>query len=112
MTRPLSLIPVLLAPALFASSLLPAAPAVAGGPAERAVAQCRAEMLSQFPEGTVRSYRLAEVAGNSRGTRITFRLTADRNYRFDCRAGADGRVEVASIDPPRGGEPQLAAGQR
>ena len=112
MTRPLSLIPVLFAPALFLAASFAAAPATAGGPAERAVTQCRAELLSRFPEGSIRSYRLAEVAGTSRGTRLTFRVTADRRYRFDCNTDADGSIEVAALNPPRSGEAQLAAGQR
>ena len=111
MTRPLSLIPAAIAPALLLAGAFAPTPAVAG-PAERAVAQCRAEMLARFPEGSVRAYRLAEVAGNSRGTRITYRLTADRRYRFDCTADSEGRLQVASLDPPRQAGPQLAAGER
>ena len=112
MTRPLSLIPALFAPALFLAASFSATPAVAGGPAERAVNECRADLLSRFPEGSIRSYRLAEVEGNSRGTRLTFRVTADRRYRFECRTDGSGQIEVAALDPPRSGEPQLAAGQR
>ena len=111
MTRPLSLIPVLFAPALLLAASF-ATPAVAGGPAERAVSECRAELLSRFPEGSIRAYRLAEVKGNSRGTRLTFRITADRRYRFECNTNADGSIEVAALNPPRSGDAQLAAGQR
>ena len=107
----LTLAPALLASALGAAALLAPAPAAAesGG---RAVSACRAEMLSRFPEGTVRSYRVADISGNSRRTRVTIQVTADRRYTFECAAGADGRIVTAAFDPPRGDAPQIAAGQR
>lgn len=110
MTSPLRIAaaPAILASALFASILAPA-PAVAG-PQERAVAQCRAELLGQFPEGAIRNYRVAEISGNSRGTRVRILVSADRRYSYECRAGGDGRLITAAFDPPR--DEQLAGGQR
>ena len=40
---------------LFASALLAATPAEAAGADERAVAQCRTELLSRFDPGAIRS---------------------------------------------------------
>ena len=103
----------LLAALPLASALLAAAPAQAASDAEgRAVAACRAEMLSRFEPGQVRSYRVGEIAGNSRSTRITLYVNADRRYTFACAADGQGQVVTASIDPPRGAEHQLAAGSR
>jgi len=102
-------VPALLASALFASTLFVATPAAAE-PAQRAVGQCRAEMLAHFPAGAVRTYRVAEIGGNSRRTRVAINVTADRQYRFECAAGPDGRILAASFDPPRS-DAQLAAGQ-
>lgn len=99
-------------PALVASAFLTATPASAGGADERAVAQCRAEMLSRFDQGAVRSYRVGAIAGNSRRTRITIYVNADRRYTFECAAGANGEILTASLDPARAGGPRLAAGQR
>jgi len=88
-------------PALFASALSTATPATAGdGSDSRAVAQCRAELLSRFDEGAVRSYRIGSIAGNSRRTRVTFYVNADRRYTFECAAGANGEVLTASLNPP------------
>jgi hypothetical protein len=103
----LSLLPVIAAAAFAAPS-----PAAALGPAERAVAQCRAEALGAFGAGEVRSHRIGEIAGNSRRTRITIYVTADRRYTFECAVGGDGRIQTASFTPARPGGPQLAAGQR
>lgn len=103
----LSIVPVLAAAAFLAPS--PAAALV--GPAERAVAQCRAEALGAFGAGEVRSHRIGEIAGNSRRTRVTIYVTAGRRYTFDCAVGADGRIVTASFNPARGG-PRLAAGAR
>ena len=102
--------PALLVSALSAGLFI-AAPAAAesGG---RAVAQCRAEMLSHFPEGAVRNYRVADISGNSRRTRVVIHVTADRRYTFECTAQADGRITVATFDPPRSASESLAAGQR
>ena len=87
-------------PALFASALFTATPAAAGGSDSQAVAQCRAELLSRFDEGTIRSYRVGPIAGNSRRTRVTFYVNADRRYTFECAAGATGEVLTASLNPP------------
>ena len=101
-------VPALLASTLFAMTAVPS-PAAAE-PTERAVAQCRTEMLSHFADGAVRTYRIADISGNSRRTRVTINVTADRHYRFECAADADGRILVASFDPPRA-EGRLAAGR-
>jgi hypothetical protein len=108
MTRPLSQIALLLAPALIA---LTPSPAAAGGPDERAVAQCRTELLSQFPQGAIRNYRVASIEGNSRRTRVTFTVNAERRYTFECAAGAEGQILLTSFEPSRPGGAQLAAGQ-
>jgi hypothetical protein len=85
-----------LAAALFAS-----APASALSDADgRAVAACRAEMLGRFEAGAVRSFRIGEIAGSSRTTRVTIYVNADRRYTFECGAGANGRVLTASLTPP------------
>ena len=97
MTR--ALIPAFALSALLASAL--AATPAAAEPAQRAVAQCRAELLSRFPEGAVSSYRVTDISGNSRRTRVTISVTADRRYTFDCAAGADGRILSADFNPPR-----------
>ena len=97
-------------PALFASALFVGTPAFAESDGQ-AVAQCRAELLSRFEEGAIRSYRIGQIAGNSRRTRVTIYVNADRRYTFECAAGANGEVLTASLTPPRGGA-QLAAGQR
>ena len=94
---------------LLASTLLPAAPAAAE-PAGRAVAQCRAELLAQFPEGAVRNHRVAEISGNSRRTTVRIGVNADQRYVYQCTAGADGSLLTAAFDPPR--DRQLASGQR
>ena len=109
MTRPLSLIPLFLAPALFAIAPTPAS---AGGPDERAVAQCRAELLGQFAQGTVRNHRVVSIEGNSRRTRVTFAVDADRRYTFECAAGPQGQILLTSFEPARPSGRQLAAGQR
>jgi hypothetical protein len=84
----------------------------AAEPAERAVAACRAELVGRFAQGEIRQYRVASITGNSRRTRVSFVVTADRRYTFECAAGRDGSIELASLDPPRAEDPQLAAGQR
>jgi len=107
MTRQILLAALPLA-ALFAS-----APASAASDAEgRAVAACRAEMLSRFDQGQVRSYRVGDIAGTSRATRITIYVNADRRYTFTCAADGQGQVVTASIDPAHGASRQLAAGSR
>jgi hypothetical protein len=99
--------------ALPLAALFAAAPASALSDSDgRAVAACRAEMLSRFEPGQVRSYRVGEIAGNSRATRVTFYVNADRRYTFACAADGQGQIVTASIDPPRGAGHQLAAGQR
>jgi hypothetical protein len=97
-------------PLAFVSALIAVQPAAAE-PAERAVAQCRAELLSRFAQDEIRNYRVASITGNSRRTRVTFAVTADQRYTFECAADARGQILLANIDPPRGGT-QLAAGQR
>ena len=88
-------------PALAGAALSTAAPAAALGESDsRAVAQCRADLFSRFDEGAIRSYRIGEIAGNSRRTRVTIYANADRRYTFECAAGADGRVLSASLNPP------------
>ena len=107
MTRQI-LLGVLPLAALFAS-----APASALSDSEgRAVAACRADMLSHFEPGQVRSYRVGEIAGTSRSTRVTLYVNADRRYTFTCAADGRGQVVTAAIDPPRGAGHQLAAGER
>jgi hypothetical protein len=98
---------------------LPLAAALASAPAAavsdsdgRAVAQCRAELLGRFDEGAIRSYRIGEIAGSARSTRVTFYVDADRRYRFECAADRSGRIVTASFDPARGNDRQLAAGNR
>jgi hypothetical protein len=97
----------------FAAAVLATAPASAMSDAEgRAVAQCRAEMLSRFDEGSIRSYRIGEISGSSRSTRVTIFVNADRRYTFECAADRGGRILTASLDPARTGDRQLAAGNR
>lgn len=97
-TRSLAL---LFAPALLGSALLAATPVAAASESEgRAVAQCRAEVLRQFPQESIRSQRIASISGNARRTRIAMFVTTDRRYSFECTAGADGRVLTASWNPP------------
>ena len=108
MTRPLILVPLAFVATIASLSL--AAPASAE-PAARAVAQCRAELLSRFDSGAIRSYRVASIAGNSRRTRVTFTVNADQRYSFECAADSLGQILVANLDPPRSGA-RLAAGQR
>jgi hypothetical protein len=100
-------------------SALPLAAALLAVPAQamsdsesRAVAACRTEMLSRFDAGQVRSYRVGEIAGTSRSTRVTIYVNADRRYTFACAADGRGQIVTASIDPARGNERQLAAGSR
>jgi hypothetical protein len=99
---------------LIASAFLLSAPANAASadPAERALAACRAELAGHFADGEIRDYRVASIAGNSRRTRITFIVNADRRYQVECTAGRDGSAELASFDPPRPEDRQLAAGAR
>lgn len=108
MTSPFKFLIVV--PLALVSALVAVQPAAAE-PAERAVAQCRAELLSRFGPDEIRNYRVASITGNSRRTRVTFAVTADQRYTFECAADARGQILVANIDPPRGGT-QLAAGQR
>ena len=102
---------IMAVPALFASTLFLATPAFAESDG-RAVAQCRAELMSRFEPGAIRSYRIREIAGNARRTRVTIYVNSDRRYTFECAAGANGEVLAASFDPARSGGPQLAAGRR
>ena len=103
--------PALLGSALLAATTLIPSPAAAE-PAQRAVSQCRAELLSRFPEGALRSYRVTDISGNSRRTRVTIAVTADRRYTFECAADSAGRILTAAFDPPRADANQVAIGQR
>jgi hypothetical protein len=95
----------------LAGALLASGPASAMSDSEgRAVAACRAEMLSRFDAGQVRSWRVGEIAGSARNTRVTLYVNADRRYTFACAADAQGQIVTASIDPARGAARQLAAG--
>lgn len=105
----LTVVPALLA-AAFGSMIVASSPAAAD-PGQRAVASCRAELLSRFPEGAMRSHRIVDISGNSRRTRVTMSVVADRRYTFECAADGEGRILVASFDPPRA-DNALAAGQR
>jgi len=99
---------ILLSALPVAAALLAASPASALSDSEgRAVAACRSEMLSRFDEGQVRSYRVGTIAGSARNTRVTIFVNADRRYRFECGAGADGQVLTAALNPPVA--PRLAA---
>ena len=98
MTSPLRLVPVLLPVALLGSAFL-AAPASAQNDA-RAVAQCRAELERQFPEGALRSHRVASIRGNSRRVTVNLIATADRRYTFECVTDGNGAVQTASLNPP------------
>jgi hypothetical protein len=115
MTSPLRSSPVpLLAAAVLASALLASSPGAAAvaDQAEHAVAACRAELMSRFTEGEIRSHRVTSIAGNSRRTRISIVVNADRRYVFECATGRDGSVELASFDPPRSADRRLASDQR
>jgi len=109
MTRPARALALLFPATLIAAAAAAATPAAAADPAGRAVAQCRAEMLEAFPADSIRNHRIGEIAGNSRRTRVTIYVNADRRYTFECVAGRDG-VVVASFDPPL--RAQLASGGR
>jgi hypothetical protein len=85
----------------LAATLLASSPASALSDADgRAVAACRTEMLSRFDNGAVRSFRIGEIAGSSRRTRVTIYVNADRRYTFECGAGPNGQVLTASLNPP------------
>lgn len=75
----------------------------------RAVAQCRAEMLRQFPEGAVQSHRVASIQGNSRRVRVQLIVNADQRYTYDCATNAAGDVQTAALNPPA--TTRLASGQ-
>jgi len=111
MTRQILMTVLPLAATLFASS-----PASAVSDADgRAVAACRAEMLSRFDSGAVRSFRIGEIAGSSRNIRVTIYVNADRRYTFECGAGPNGQVLTASLNPPAAtrlaGAPAASQGQ-
>jgi hypothetical protein len=98
MTRSILMTALPLAAALFAS-----APASALSDADgRAVAACRTEMLSRFDAGAVRSFRIGEIAGSARSTRVTIYVNADQRYTFECAAGRDGQIVTAALNPPAG----------
>lgn len=66
----------------------------------RAVAQCRAEMLRQFPEGAVQSDRVVSIQGNSRRIRVQIVATADQRYTFECTTDGSGTIQTAALNPP------------
>jgi len=108
MASPFRILPLIFPAALLGSTLWVFSPAQAASEAEgRAIAQCRAELFTQFPEGALRSHRVGEIAGNSRRTRVTLYATADRRYTFECTTDADGQIVTASLNPPA--STQLAA---
>ena len=97
----------------LAAALLAPVPAQAMSDSEgRAVAACRAEMLSRFGAGELRTWRVGEIAGTSRNTRVTLYVNADRRYTFACATDGQGQILTASIDPARGAARQLAGGGR
>lgn len=91
-----------------AAAFAPTAPAFAQNDT-RAVAQCRAEMLRQFPEGAVQSHRVASIQGNSRRVRVQLIVNADQRYTFECATNAAGDVQTAALNPPA--TTRLASGQ-
>jgi len=107
MTNSLRKLPILIPVAMIGSAFWAASPAVAQNDA-RAVAQCRAEMLRQFPEGAVRSHRIGEISGNSRRVRVSMFVNADRRYNFECVTDAEGNIQTAALNPPA--NTRLAAG--
>lgn len=105
--------PIFLAALSLAGAALAPAPAAATSDNDgRAVAACRAEMLARFDAGQIHFYRLGDISGGARSTRVTFHVDADRRYEFRCAADAHGQVVTAAFDPPRANERQLAAGTR
>ena len=99
MTSPLRMLPVLLPAALIGSAFLAASPASAQNDA-RAVAQCRAELERQFPDGALRSHRIASIRGNSRRVTVSIVANADRRYTFECVTDGNGAVQTAALNPP------------
>lgn len=95
-------------PAAAAAAAFFVQPAAAQNDA-RAVAQCRAEMLRQFPEGAVQSHRVASIQGNSRRVRVQLVVQADQRYTYDCATNAAGDVQTAALTPPA--TTRLASGQ-
>ena len=88
-------------------------PSLAAADAEgRAVATCRADLLARFEPGQIRSYRIAEIGGSSRSTRVTFVVDADRRYTLVCATDRAGQIVTATIDPPRAPQARLADGSR
>ena len=97
----------------LAAALLAPVPAQAMSDSDgRAVAACRAEMLSRFGAGEVRIWRVGEIAGTSRNIRVTLYVNADRRYTFTCATDGQGQIVTASMDPARGAARQLAGGGR
>lgn len=91
----------LIAPALVGVALFAGSPAQAASEADgRAVAQCQAEVARHFPAGAIRSQRIASISGNSRRTRVSIFVNADRRYNVECSTDADGRLVTAAWTPP------------
>ncbi|MBX3561172.1 MAG: hypothetical protein KF780_05105 [Sphingomonas sp.] len=101
MTSPLRHVLAIFPAAALGLALPALSPAFAASEAEgRAVAQCRAELARQFPEGALRSQRVGAISGNARQTRVTLYANADRRYTFDCVADGAGRIVTAELTPP------------
>ena len=100
-------------PVIAAAAFAAPSPAAALGPAERAVAQCRAEALGQFGAGEVRSHRIGEIAGNSRAHpgHDLRQCRPPLHVRMRGRAATAGS-RPRRFTPARPGGQQLAAGQR
>ena len=95
-------------PAAAAAAAFFVQPAAAQNDA-RAVAECRAEMLRQFPQGAVQSDRVASIQGNSRRVRVQLIVNADQRYTFDCATNGAGDIQTAALNPPA--TTRLAASQ-
>ncbi len=103
----------LLAALALTGAMLASSPSLAASEAEgRAIAACRADLLSRFEPGQIHTYRIAEIGGGSRSTRVTFFVDADRHYTVVCATDRTGQIVTATIDPPRGAQARLAASER
>ena len=100
-------------PALFASALLAASP---GRRPRHRRPRRRPVPRRAAPAGSTRArsarYRVGSIAGNSRRTRVTIFVNADRRYTFECAAGADGEVLTASLNPPASTRARGGAGSQ
>ena len=97
-----------LAGVALAASLAGLATPASAEPAGRAVDQCRAELIASFPADAIRSHRVLSIDNSSsRRTEVSFSVTADRRYRFECTVDSRGRIVTAAFSPARSA--QLAA---